>query len=210
VGEQPLGNWYRASRQRVEALVGDEVGDVSVPATPEWTVHDVVAHLAGIAEDARTGNMAGATTDAWTAAQVERGRGKAVAELVEQWAADAPAVEWFLSTPEGAAGSWRAVLDIHTHEADILNALGRPVVLPADVLAWVAGLLLDDFHDAVAAAGLAPVDVVADDLDVFRGRLGRRTPDEVRTHLAGDNAVTEPYLDCWFVFGRATTSLHER
>lgn len=205
---QPLGEWYRASRERITAMVDDEVGSLPVPATPEWDVHDVIAHLAGITEDARTGNMAGVTTDAWTAAQVSRGRSRTVAELLDQWAADAPAVEWFLSTPEGEATSWRAVLDIHTHEADLLNALGRPVDLPADVLAWVSGLLRDSFEQAVADAGLDPVDVLADDLDVFRGRLGRRTAGEVRAYLAADD--TDPYLDHWFVFGRAERSLGER
>lgn len=204
---RPLGDWYRASRERIVALVSDDVGDVTVPATPEWTVHDVVAHLAGIAEDARTGNMAGATTDPWTAAQVERGRSKSVAQLVEQWSADAGGVEWFLSTPEGAASSWRAVLDIHTHEADLQGALGMPVALPAEVVEWVAAVLLDAFAEGVAAAGLPPVSVAASPLEVFRSRLGRRTADEARA-LAW-SADPEPYLDHWFVFGRADHALGE-
>lgn len=204
---RPLGEWYRASRERISALVSDAVGDLTVPATPDWSVHDVVAHLAGIAEDARTGNMAGATTDPWTAAQVERGRSKSVAQLVEQWVADAGGVEWFLSTPEGAASSWRAVLDIHTHEADLQSALGHPVMLPAEVVDWVARLLLDGFGEAVHAAGLPAVTVTASTLEVFRSRLGRRTTDEARA-LAW-SADPEPYLDHWFVFGRATRSLAE-
>ncbi|MEX0847104.1 MAG: maleylpyruvate isomerase N-terminal domain-containing protein [Ilumatobacteraceae bacterium] len=208
MGQEPLGEWYRAARERITAVVNDEVGGVSVPATPDWDVHDVVAHLAGIAEDARTGNMAGVTTDPWTAAQVERGRSKTVAALVAQWSADAPGVEWFLSTPEGAEGSWRAVLDIHTHEADILNALDHPVQLPVDFLAWVSGRLLGSFHESVAAANLTPVRVVADDLDVFRGRLGRRTVDEVCSF--GWSADPAAYLDLWFIFGRAEHSLGER
>lgn len=208
MAEQPLGDWYRAARERITALVDDTVGAVHVPATPGWDVHDLLAHLVGITEDARTGNMAGAATDPWTAAQVERGRSKSVAQLLEQWAADAPSVEWFLSTPEGAETSWRAVLDIHTHEADLLGALGHPVVLPPDVVGWVGGRLRDGFHEAVATAGLAPVEVLADDLDVFRGRLGRRTPDEVRTYLVTDDPP--PYLELWFVFGHAQHPLAER
>jgi uncharacterized protein (TIGR03083 family) len=204
---QPLGEWYRAARERITAMVDDEVGTMPVPATPEWDVHDVIAHLAGITEDARTGNMAGATTDAWTAAQVERGRSRTVTELLDQWAADAPAVEWFLSTPDGEATSWRAVLDIHTHEADLLNALGRPVDLPAEFLTWMAPIMRHGFDEAVAAAGLPAVAVEASDLQWFRGRLGRRTVDEVCAY--GWSADPLVHLDHWFIFGRAERSLGE-
>jgi uncharacterized protein (TIGR03083 family) len=203
----PLGDWYRSSRLRITELVDDDVARVRVPATPLWDIRDVIAHLAGIAEDARTGNMAGATTDAWTADQVERGRGRPVRELVARWADDAAAVEIFLSTPEGAASAWRAVLDIHTHEADLLNALGRPVLLPTEVLGWLRRVLIEDFREAVAAAGLPPVDVDTTDLEVFRGRLGRRTVEEVCAYRW--SADPEPYLGCWFIFGRAERSLAE-
>ena len=40
-----LGEMYRSARVRIGALVSDEIGSVPVPATPLWTVHDVVAHL---------------------------------------------------------------------------------------------------------------------------------------------------------------------
>jgi uncharacterized protein (TIGR03083 family) len=210
-----LGAWYREARTRIGVLVSDDVGDLASPATPSWTVHDVVAHLAGVAEDARNGNMAGATTDPWTAAQVERGRGKSIAQLLAQWADDAGLVEAFLSTPEGADSSWRAVLDIHTHEADLCTALGQPVALPAEFLAWMRPRMLDPFHATVAAAGVPPVAVVASDLDVFRGRLGRRTPAEVRAYLhpidpaASLDPHLDTYLDAWFIFGRAESSLAE-
>jgi hypothetical protein len=68
-------------------------------------------------------------------------------------------------------------------------------------------LLLDGFHEAVADAGLAPVSVVASQVDVFRGRLGRRTAAEVAAYdWSGDPSA---YLDTWFIFGRAEQSLGE-
>ena len=151
-----LGLAYRAARERITELVVAAEPTVAVPATPEWDMHDVVAHLAGIVEDVRTGNMQGVTTDPWTAAQVERGRTKSVGQLLAEWAEGAPAIEGFLSSPAGASAS-RAVYDIHTHEADLCHALGAPAMLPADVVEWAAGELLDSFHGAVAAAGLPPV-----------------------------------------------------
>jgi uncharacterized protein (TIGR03083 family) len=201
-----LGEMYRAARVRISALVSDEVAAVRVPATPLWDVHDVVAHLAGVTEDVHTGNMEGVTTDPWTAAQVERGRTKTVADLVAMWDEYAPRVEWFLSTPDGAS-AYRAVLDVHTHEADLLNALGRPIDLPAGFLTWMTPLLRDSFDEAVAQAGLPAPTVNASNLQWFRGRLGRRTADEVRAY--GWSADPVAYLDHWFIFGRAERSLGE-
>jgi uncharacterized protein (TIGR03083 family) len=200
------GASYRDARLRITELVDDEVAAVPVPATPGWDVHDVVAHLAGIVEDAVTGNMEGVTTDPWTAAQVERGRTKTVRELVEQWDAGAPLVEAVLTSSEGAE-HFRAVLDVHCHEADLRHALGHPPVLPDAFLDWAAAVLLDGFGDAVAEAGLPPVTVEATRFEVFRGRLGRRTPAEVAAY--GWSADPGPYLDAWFIFGSAAASIGE-
>jgi len=65
-----LGETYKAARERISRLVTGDNIDPTLPvaATPEWTVHCVVAHVAGIAVDASTGNMEGAPGEAWTAA----------------------------------------------------------------------------------------------------------------------------------------------
>ena len=203
------GVLYRTCRERITALVRAPGVDESmvVPATPEWTVHDVIAHLSGIAEDATSGNMVGAPGDVWTAAQVARGKDRSLAELLDQWTTLAPFMEAVFSSPEGAP-RLNGVFDVHTHEADLRNAFGLPVDVPADFVAWVAAMFRAGFADAVAAAGLPPVTVEASDLEWFRGRLGRRTEDEVRAY--GWSADPEPYLDTWFIFGRARQSLGER
>ncbi len=202
-----LGAAYRAARRRISQLVDDSVGSLPVAATPQWDVHDVVAHLVGVVDDAVSGNLDGVTTDPWTAAQVERGRARSVADLLAGWDERAPLVEAVLTSAGGAAFA-AAVFDIHTHECDLLTALGRPISVPADVLAWTAAQLRAGFDDAVAGAGLVPVTVEVSDLELFRSRLGRRTADEVRAH--GWSADPEPYLVHWFVFGTATTPLGER
>lgn len=201
-----LGESYRNARLRIAELVHDDIGAVPVPATPLWNVHDVIAHLSGIVDDVRNGNMEGVTTDPWTAAQVERGATRTIDELLASWADGAPLIEGFLSSPEGAS-AYRAVLDVHTHEADLLGALGRPVVLPEEFLCWIAPVLTGDFRDSCAEAGLDPVDVGTSPLELFRSRLGRRTAAEVTEY--DWSADPAPYLDTWFVFGRAQHSLGE-
>ncbi len=153
-----LGAAYRAARLRIAELVSDDVGELAVAATPEWNLHDVVAHVTGIVDDATSGNMDGAPGDAWTAAQVLRGQGRTVAEMVSVWHEKAPLVEMTLSSPDGASRA-NAVFDIHTHECDLLTALGRPITVPTDVLAWIAGSFRESFAATVAEAGLPPVAV---------------------------------------------------
>lgn len=201
-----LGASYCDARLRIADLVSENVAHVRVPATPQWNVHDVMAHLAGIVEDAVTGNMEGVTTDPWTAAQVERGQAKTVTDLVAQWHEGAPLVEAVLSSPEGTE-YFRANLDVHCHEADLRHALGQPPSLPGVFLAWAGAVLIEGFDQDVAAAGLEPVTVDATPFEVFRGRLGRRTPAEVAAY--GWSADPGPYLDTWFVFGSAETSIGE-
>lgn len=203
-----LGVAYGAARERITALVtGANVDfNMRVPATPEWTVHDVVAHLSGIAADASSGNMEGAPGEAWTAAQVLRGAGRTVAELLADWQQNAPMIEGFLSSPAGNSVG-NAVIDIHTHEADLRHALGLPVSLPADFLEWAGSQLRDGFHEQCSSAGLPTVVVIATDYEWFRARLGRRTVAEIDAYeWSADSA---PYHDFFFVFGRATTTLGE-
>jgi uncharacterized protein (TIGR03083 family) len=201
-----LGEMYRGARQRITGMVSDDVSDVPVPATPMWTVHDLVAHVTGVVADALSGNTEGAGSDPWTAAQVERCRDRSIADMVEEWSQGAPTIEGLLSSPAGEA-VWRAVLDVHCHEADLLHALGRPVVLPDQFLDWVAPRMIDQFAGEVAGQGLAAVQVEVSSFELFRGRLGRRTADEVCAYSW--SADPGPYLDAWFIFGRAEQSLGE-
>jgi hypothetical protein len=100
-----------------------------------------------------------------------------------------------------------AVIDVHTHEADLRHALGLPVAVPSDFLGWVGARLSGGFAEQVASNGLPPVRVDISELEWFRGRLGRRTVDEVCAYAWSSDP--EPYLDHFFVFGRAERSLGE-
>jgi uncharacterized protein (TIGR03083 family) len=201
-----LGTSYRAARLRISDLVSEAVADRSVAATPEWNVHDVIAHLAGVVEDVVSGNLEGVATDPWTAAQVERGRDKTVTQLLTDWDVGASVIEGFLSSPAGeTAGA--AVFDIHTHETDLRTALGLPPELPEQFLNWVGPSMRDSFDAAVAEAGLPSATITATDFEMFRGRLGRRTRAEVS---AWDwSGEPTPYLDTFFIFGPTEHSIGE-
>lgn len=204
-----LGETYRAARQRISKLVGDDQVDPTLPvaATPGWTVHCVIAHVSGVAADASSGNMRGAPGEEWTAAQVARAQGRTITELVAEWETTGPMIESFLSSPAGEAAS-AAVMDIHTHEADLRHALGLPASVPTEFLAWAGPSMRSGFAEQVAEAGLPPVTVTASDFEWLRARLGRRTVAEACAYEW--SADPAPYLDAFFVFGRASTSLGER
>jgi uncharacterized protein (TIGR03083 family) len=193
-----LGEIYRSTRLRVAELVDDSVGDLAVPATPAWNTHDVVAHLAGVLSDVAAGNLEGVATDPWTAAQVELGRGKPISRLVDEWAEAAIGFEAFLSSPSGTNAS-AAIMDVSCHETDIRTALGLAPTLTDEMLAWAAGTMRESFDSQVAAAGLPAVKVDVPDFELFRGRLGRRTRDEVAAF--GWSADPAPYLGIFFIFG---------
>ena len=203
-----LGEMYRSARERITALVtaADVDPAAVVPATPDWTVHDVVAHLSGIAVDGTSGNMEGAPGDEWTAAQVRRNAHRSIEDMVAEWSQVGPLMEGFLSTPEGALAS-AAVMDIHTHEADLRDALGLPVAVPAAFIAWAGPTMRNGFAAAVAAADLPPVVVSVGDFELFRARLGRRTEAEVAAY--DWSAPAAGYLDLFFIFGRAARPLRE-
>jgi uncharacterized protein (TIGR03083 family) len=202
------GILYRSCRERIMALVSGPGVDpeLLVPATPVWTIHDVVAHVAGVADDARNGNMAGAPGEAWTAAQVERSRGRSVADLLSQWEEDGAVLDGIFSGANGgmlAAG----IFDVHTHEADLRQALGLSLEVPADFLEWACPQLRDGFFERVRDSDLPEVQLELPFVEWFRGRFGRRTAGEVCAYAWSSDPA--PYLDSFFIFGRAESSLHE-
>ncbi len=222
-----LGELYAAARVRISEItcdLPDGVVDQRCPATPEWTVHEVLAHLRGLTEDVRTGNLEGVATDPWTAAQVERHRGSSTAELLEGWAQDSPILESVLSSPIGETAA-RAVFDVHAHEADVRGALGLAPLLPTEFAAWAVPIMVQGFVTGVQESELAnvavetpegdwigpsdaPVVLRADRLELFRSILGRRSSAQVAAYDWG-TADPSPYLDRYFVFGPRTSDLVE-
>ncbi len=118
---------YRDARTGLTALAGglDETELTRpVPATPAWTVRDVVAHLVGIAADLLDGNLTGMGSDEWTAAQVDTRRDRPFADVLEEWDGRAAILEDQVAgwPPEFAAP---LVGDLAVHDLDVRGAFGR-------------------------------------------------------------------------------------
>jgi uncharacterized protein (TIGR03083 family) len=222
-----LGELYAASRHRITDLImtaPPERIDQQCPSTPDWTVHHLVAHLRGVTEDVRLGNVAAAGTDPWTADQVRRHGNTDIKTLLVEWSDDAPVLESFLSSPHGEAAA-RALFDVHVHEADLRGALDRVVDLPGVFGDWAIGPMTEHFVSGSTAAGLPPIRIQTDEGDeigpadadvvlrisryeLFRALLGRRSASQVCSYdWSGVDA--RPYLTHFFVFGPRTTDLVE-
>lgn len=189
---------YRDLRGRVLALVGDAGEAVMArvsPATPEWTVHDLLAHLVGVTDDVVHGRLEGVATDPWTARQVEARRAVATAALLDEWDARAAAFEEMLaSAPAEITG--QAVFDAATHEHDLRHALGAPGARESDAVAIAWSWLVDargrrgtaaircvtEAGEVVAGVGDPAATVEASRFELLRASTGRRSASEIATY----------------------------
>jgi len=153
---------YRQSRERLSDLARDlsSTDDQStVPASPAWTVRDTYAHLAGAAADVVAGNLQDAGSDAWTAAQVTARAGRALDDILREWAEVGPEFEELIATsPESW---WRFVSGTWLHEQDIRAAVGLRGLRNTDG-GEVTLLLVDTIADRIAAADLPALRIMTD------------------------------------------------
>src|SRR3954452_23879180 len=81
---------YEEAHERVVHLVrdlGDDAARATVPGTPKWDVHDVVAHLVAIPSDIVAGRLKGIPSPDETQQQVDARRDASIAEMLGEWAA---------------------------------------------------------------------------------------------------------------------------
>ena len=214
-----LAQLYRDTRERLTSLVAgldEQALATPVPACPGWQVQDVVAHLAAIVEDALAGRLTGPPSEAETAVQVARYKGRPMPQTLDGWTAGAPRFEEVIS----AFDIPPAVIDVASHEQDIRGALGRPGARDCPAVQQMAGWLLQNLRTPV------PVRITVEDaefrigpsgdpvlglrttrFEAFRWRMGRRSRDQLAAlDWSGDPA---PVLDHLVVFGPARTDIIE-
>jgi len=206
---------YDDSRRRVCELaagLSDEQLDTRVPATPEWTARQVVAHLTGCASDALHGRMDGAPGEAWTARHVTDREGRALDAVVAEWAEVGPLAKEALAERRMPV---QLVHDVLTHEADLREAFGigpLPVDVVEAALPKVARLLVagaaKDGALVVTAGGhelrggspdTEPTTVTVGPYELYRGLFSRRSRAQMRAWAWSGDA--ERYVDRLPVFG---------
>lgn len=203
---------WAAAQERVLALTADTSGETPVPACPEWTVRQLLAHMVGLNADVLTGDEPDDHNATWTQAQVDRRAGATVADLRAEWSTlTAPMREWMRTH------GTRPLADVLIHEQDLRGALGVPGAQDTAGLA----VLRDRFTRRLAArlpdlpplalvspewtwvsAGAvsdAAVVVSASTFELTRAVLARRSAAQLRSWTTrGD---VDPYLDAFATLG---------
>jgi uncharacterized protein (TIGR03083 family) len=171
------------------ATLTDEALRTRVPACPQWTVRELLAHLVGATTDIVTDNLEGAPGDEWTAAQIAARAGRGVAELIAEWEEFGPRWEDIARRAEHPSFLVRhPYLDAGVHEADLYGALGLPRP-PAEMSLAIAD---------------STVPRVAEDFDDL-GLFTIVTPERVYHLGSGDPAASarvDTYEVSRAVFGR--------
>jgi uncharacterized protein (TIGR03083 family) len=160
---------------RLLAGLGPADWDATVPATPAWSVADVVAHLAegdrAALATIQGSFQLGGSLDAWTAAGVGAHRGEPPEARLEGWEAAADALRWHLAAldTEGWRGrvAWVAgTISVRTlgtlrlndawhHGRDMAEATGRPFEADEPTLAFLADLAARTIPGGLSRRGRA-------------------------------------------------------
>ncbi len=200
----------------VASSLGPDEPTVVVPATPEWTVHDVLAHVIGAATDVISGRIDGVATDPWTALQVEARRNVPVDEMLAEWDDSTPRLVSLIDSA-GDLMDPRLFLDLWTHEQDIRGALARPGGRDDPIVADFAPGTAAGFVKRSAAAGLEPlsvevmgiprrptpqraVSVRVDPFELIRAVVGRRSRAQIGRWDWSGTDDTDSYAEALVVF----------
>jgi len=212
-----IGLLYRATRKRLSALVLDAgQAHVAVSACPGWSVHDVVAHLVAVVEDAMAGRLNGPPSDDFTAEQVARNRDHDVPDMVARWAAIAEPFEAALTSMR----IWPAFIDVLAHEHDLRGALNRPAGRQSEEVLLASFQLLSTLNSSRRLAILvadrkilvgpdneAELSLSTTPFEAFRFRLGRRSKAQMqRMAWSGD---PEPVLGDLTIVGPSPLDIVE-
>ena len=223
----------RTSFQLLGRSLSESQGQVNVVATPEWTVSDNFAHMAGVADDVLAGRLEGVATDPWTEAQVQARRGRSLSELLEEWESKAPAVEELLM-PMADQIDPRLVIDLWTHEQDVRGALGIPGGDRDKTLNWIVEQLVTGWQQRIERSDLNALEIeilpAAGDLqaqndpktsgepagslritpfEAARLTLGRRSRQQILNYDWSGVADPAAYIDLLVVFSPAIQDIVE-
>lgn len=195
---------YLTVRRNIAALLDGrpDVAGRPVPATPGWTVRDLLAHLTGIARRVAA-ELSGQTADEFPVDTAS------VPELISAWERAGRVVDARLAGTDARRGRV-LTMDAFTHEFDLRCAVDAAWPHEHPAFAGALDLVVSGFTAAVRKLGLPAILVesagrqwLAGDgeaaarlrghhHDVYRSLAGRRTYEQI-THL-GWSTDPAPWL----------------
>ena len=187
--------------------------DETVPACPDWSARQVLAHLAGLAQDWVAGSLDDYGSDTWAADQVARFEGRSLDEILTAWSTATRQFSGLGSSPLGGTAAMWAFGDAVVHEADLRPVLAPGTRVPDDAMTLGLKAAVARWRAQLGAAGVPALDVSATDArdwrigdpdavahtvtttshELFRALFGRRSRAQVE---AWDwSCDPAPYLD---------------
>ncbi|GAA1558852.1 maleylpyruvate isomerase family mycothiol-dependent enzyme [Kribbella lupini] len=185
---------YAAGRDRILAAARDfspaEL-DRAVPACPDWTVHDLLAHLTGVATDFVQGNLDGAPFPPWTDRQVAPRRQLPASAVLAEWSASSVLLEQLITSGTTSHPLvCNPYADASVHEADLRGAVGIPRP-PREAYLATVEWMLDGAASGVAVhtpdgtywleSDGPAAEVPVDSYELFRAVFGRRSAAQIRS-----------------------------
>lgn len=222
----------QVTRDRIYTLAGslseDQVA-VAVPACPHWSIHDLIAHLAGLAVDFCGDLSTVMGPGFWDHAEVDRReiiprRRASTSEVLDEWMAVSAQFEGVVASVEvPLAGG--IVGDFICHEHDLRAAVGRPgerssaeAQLGLDIYArsmarhvtaakLPALVIRAGDREWIVGDGDPGATVSAEPFEMFRALTGRRTKEQVGAFEWTGNP--NPYLGEFSMFEWPDHTLEE-
>lgn len=198
---------YRSARTRMLQLTTDagaEARRTTVPACPDWSAHDLIAHCVSMPAAVAAGDLPGDDLDGWLDAIRTARAPHSIEELAAEWESVDDTVAAMVS-----GGGGVLLDDLVVHEHDLRGALGRPdhSVLDGDVFVPRA---LQSCVSELERRGLGAIEVRHGDTvwrshdaptgwtlevspwEAVRVLYSRRTADELRS--LGDSSDITSYV----------------
>ena len=207
----------------VRSLDDDQLARI-VPACPEWTVKELVAHLTGVAADSLNANVAEMGKADWTQSQVDARKDKPLEDILAEWQGVTEVIAKALDDLHPTLSS-ALIGDLVTHEHDLRNAVDNRDERDCDGVVISTGFYARYFGKRLKDAGLPTLivdtgehkwtagrevpagKVQAPLFEMLRGLTGRRTTDEVKAFDWSVDAA--PYLEVFSMYPVAQHSLNE-
>jgi uncharacterized protein (TIGR03083 family) len=204
------GQIYADARVRFVKLVRSlpaGATDSIVPACPRWTTRDIVTHLMGASADFAAGNFPDTTQtfEEWTQAQVARGHGRTLEQLLDEWEELAPKIENMID--EGQVPAGPVISDTVVHDLDVRGMAHVPSDLTTPGFEFAYRRQLDSLGGRINQAGLPGLQVTTESLtrklgdgeanaavsvstyELSRALMSRRSPRQVAAFdWSGDSA----------------------
>ncbi|MDT9594225.1 maleylpyruvate isomerase family mycothiol-dependent enzyme [Nocardioides zeae] len=211
-GDPQAAQAWRETYERVRSLVEetdrDDPGalDRPVPATPDWSARDLLAHMIGVDRDTLADDVDDELGEAWTQKHVDERSGRSAADLLAEWRDLADDLERFVATQDPAP-----LGDAVIHEQDLRGALGVPGGRESAGLAAIRDQMAEGLGERLAGRG--PVRLQASDTDwvwqsgdgepavvlqasaydLARALTTRRTAEQLRGYTVDGDV--DPFLD---------------